>query len=329
MDSNTNVIKVFENHKFGQVRILLLENTPWFILVDVCKALEIGNPSQAMTRLDEDEKMTLTLNEGHSGQRGGAQMVNVVNEPGLYTLVLRSRKAEAKQFKRWITHEVLPTIRKHGAYMTDSVLEQVMKNPDTIYSLAAQLLEDKAKCEELSRQLKDAQPKAKYFDSFIRADGCICMFVVPNHLTLQWANEFLRLYPSAKLLVASKRDFETARRKKFCARIATGDYDAVIIGHSQFEKIPVSAERQERILNEQIDEIEGAIAEAKSRNGERFTIKQMEKTRKGLEVKLEKLKASDRKDDVITFEQLGVDRLFVDEAHAFKNRAKCCRTRQD
>ena len=145
------------------------------------------------------------------------------------------------------------------------------------------------------------------------------MFVVPNHLTLQWANEFLRLYPSAKLLVASKKDFETARRKKFCARIATGDYDAVIIGHSQFEKIPVSAERQERILTAQIDEIENAIAEMKSQNGERFSIKQMEKTRKGLEARLEKLRATDRKDDVITFEQLGVDRLFVDEAHAFKN----------
>mgnify|MGYP001750532051 FL=1 len=145
------------------------------------------------------------------------------------------------------------------------------------------------------------------------------MFVVPNHLTLQWANEFLRLYPSAKLLVASKKDFETARRKKFCARIATGDYDAVIIGHSQFEKIPVSAERQERILTAQIDEIENAIAEMKSKNGERFSIKQMEKTRKGLEARLEKLRATDRKDDVITFEQLGVDRLFVDEAHAFKN----------
>ena len=143
--------------------------------------------------------------------------------------------------------------------------------------------------------------------------------VVPNHLTLQWANEFLRLYPSAKLLVASKKDFETARRKKFCARIATGDYDAVIIGHSQFEKIPVSAERQERILTAQIDEIENAIAEMKSQNGERFSIKQMEKTRKGLEARLEKLRATDRKDDVITFEQLGVDRLFVDEAHAFKN----------
>ncbi len=145
------------------------------------------------------------------------------------------------------------------------------------------------------------------------------MFVVPNHLTLQWANEFLRLYPSAKLLVASKKDFETARRKKFCARIATGDYDAVIIGHSQFEKIPVSAERQERIFTAQIDEIENAIAEMKSQNGERFSIKQMEKTRKGLEARLEKLRATDRKDDVITFEQLGVDRLFVDEAHAFKN----------
>ena len=131
-------------------------------------------------------------------------------------------------------------------------------------------------------------------------------------------------YPSAKLLVASKKDFETARRKKFCARIATGDYDAVIIGHSQFEKIPVSAERQERILTAQIDEIENAIAEMKSQNGERFSIKQMEKTRKGLEARLEKLRATDRKDDVITFEQLGVDRLFVDEAHAFKNRTKRC-----
>ena len=145
------------------------------------------------------------------------------------------------------------------------------------------------------------------------------MFVVPNHLTLQWANEFLRLYPSAKLLVATKKDFETANRKKFCARIATGDYDAVIIGHSQFERIPLSAERQEQQLREQIDEIEGAIAELKYQRGENFTIKQMEKTRKSLEARLDKLLAADKKDDVITFEQLGVDRLFVDESHAFKN----------
>lgn len=145
------------------------------------------------------------------------------------------------------------------------------------------------------------------------------MFVVPNHLTMQWANEFLRLYPSAKLLVATKKDFETANRKKFCARIATGDYDAVIIGHSQFERIPLSAERQERQLREQIDEIEGAIAELKYQRGENFTIKQMEKTRKSLEARLDKLLAADKKDDVITFEQLGVDRLFVDESHGFKN----------
>ena len=145
------------------------------------------------------------------------------------------------------------------------------------------------------------------------------MFVVPNHLTLQWSNEFLRLYPGAKLLVATKKDFETARRKKFCARIATGDYDAVIIGHSQFEKIPISAECQERLLQEQIDDIEDAIAELKYSKGETFTIKQMEKTRKTLQTRLDKLMAEEKKDDVVTFEQLGVDRLFVDESHAFKN----------
>ena len=145
------------------------------------------------------------------------------------------------------------------------------------------------------------------------------LFVVPNHLTLQWAQEFLHLYPSAKLLVASKKDFETANRKKFCARIATGDYDAVIIGHSQFEKIPLSFERQERIIQEQIDEIQGGIAELKHSSGDKFTIKQMEKSRKQLEMKLEKLRATERKDDVVTFEELGVDRLFVDESHHFKN----------
>ena len=145
------------------------------------------------------------------------------------------------------------------------------------------------------------------------------LFVVPNHLTEQWAAEFLHLYPNAKLLVARSKDFERANRKKFCARIATGDYDAVIIGHSQFERIPLSFERQERIIQEQIDEIQDAISELKYASGERFTVKQMEKSRKNLEQKLEKLRAADRKDDVITFEQLGVDRLFVDESHAFKN----------
>ena len=150
------------------------------------------------------------------------------------------------------------------------------------------------------------------------------LFVVPNHLTEQWASEFLRLYPNAKLLVTSKKDFEPSNRKKFCARIATGDYDAVIIGHSQFEKIPLSAERQERLIQEQMDEIEEAIEEAKAQVGEHFTVKQLEKLRKSLKQKLEKLQGADRKDDVVTFEQLGVDRLFVDESQAFKNRAKRC-----
>ena len=145
------------------------------------------------------------------------------------------------------------------------------------------------------------------------------LFAVPNHLTEQWASEFLRLYPSANILVATKKDFEARNRKKFCAKIATGDYDAVIIGHSQFERIPVSQERQERLLQEQIAEIEDGLDELRSSGAERFTIKSLERTKKSLETKLKKLQDSARKDDVVTFEQLGVDRLFVDEAHSYKN----------
>ena len=145
------------------------------------------------------------------------------------------------------------------------------------------------------------------------------LFVVPNHLTEQWSGEFLRLYPSANILVATKKDFEPKNRKKFCARIATGEYDAVIIGHSQFEKIPVSMERQQRLLGEQIFEVEEGLRELKSQRAERFTIKSLERTKRGLEAKLKKLQDSSRKDDVVTFEQLGVDRLYVDEAHNYKN----------
>ena len=145
------------------------------------------------------------------------------------------------------------------------------------------------------------------------------LFAVPNHLTEQWASEFLRLYPAANILVATKKDFESRNRKKFCARIATGEYDAVIIGHSQFERIPMSIERQERLLHEQIDEIIDGIEEIKASGGERFTVKQLERTKKGLEERLKKLEAQERKDDVVTFEQLGVDRLYVDEAHSYKN----------
>jgi N12 class adenine-specific DNA methylase len=145
------------------------------------------------------------------------------------------------------------------------------------------------------------------------------LFAVPNHLTEQWAAEFLQLYPSANILVATKKDFETKNRKKFCARIATGDYDAIIIGHSQFEKIPMSIERQEKMLQMQIDEVMEGIDELKRNNGEKFTVKQMVRVQKSLEVRLAKLTDQSRKDDVVTFEELGIDRLFIDEAHYFKN----------
>ena len=145
------------------------------------------------------------------------------------------------------------------------------------------------------------------------------IFVVPNHLTEQWSSEFLRLYPSANILVTKQRDFETKNRKKFCARIATGDYDAVIIGHSQFEKIPISKQRQERLLQDQIAEITMGISELKESGGEKFSVKELERTKRSLESRLEKLRADDKKDDVVTFEQLGVDRMFVDEAHNYKN----------
>ena len=145
------------------------------------------------------------------------------------------------------------------------------------------------------------------------------LFVVPNHIIEQFASEFLQLYPSANILVATKKDFETKNRKKFCSRIATGEFDAVIIGHSQFERIPMSIERQIALLEEQISDITKGIASEKSNRGENYTIKQMEKTRKSLETRLEKLHKEERKDDVVTFEELGVDKLFVDEAHNYKN----------
>ena len=150
------------------------------------------------------------------------------------------------------------------------------------------------------------------------------LFVVPNHLTEQWASEFLQLYPSANILVATKKDFETKNRKKFCGRIATGDYDAIIIGHSQFEKIPMSIERQRAILEQQLDEVTEGIAELKKNRGDNFSVKQLERTKKSVKQKLDKLNDQSKKDDTVTFEELGVDRLIIDESHYYKNRAKRC-----
>ena len=150
------------------------------------------------------------------------------------------------------------------------------------------------------------------------------LIVVPNHLTEQWASEYLQLYPSANILVATAKDFETKNRKRFCGRIATGDYDAIIIGHSQLEKIPLSFERQQQMLQQQMDEIMEGIMEVKRNRGDRFSIKQLERSKKQVQLKLEKLNDQSRKDDVVTFEELGIDRLFIDEAHYYKNRAKRC-----
>ena len=150
------------------------------------------------------------------------------------------------------------------------------------------------------------------------------LFVVPNHLTEQWASEFLQLYPSANILVATKKDFETKNRKKFCGRIATGDYDAIIIGHSQFEKIPMSIERQRAILEQQLDEVTEGITELKKNRGDNFSVKQLERTKKSVKQKLDKLNDQSKKDDTVTFEELGVDRLFIDESHYYKNLLNIC-----
>lgn len=165
-DSNDNM-QVFQNDQFGDVRVVIKDGEPWFVAVDVCKALEIGNSRMAMERLDSDEKMTVSLTDSHSGKRGGAQLITIVNEPGLYTLVLGSRKPEAKAFKRWITHEVIPSIRKHGAYMTESTLEQVCRNPEAVLLIVDKLLLERNKNEHLEAELSDARPKAAFYDAFV------------------------------------------------------------------------------------------------------------------------------------------------------------------
>lgn len=167
-----NEIQVFTSEQFGQMRTMMIEGEPWFVAADVCKALEIRNNRDAMNRLDEDEKMTVGLTDGHSGQRGGAQQIGVINEAGLYVLTLTSRKPEAKAFKRWLTHEVIPSIRKHGAYMTEPLLNQVLEQPEIILVLAQQLLDERNQKEAAEKKLKLAQAKVDYFDSFVDAGDC-------------------------------------------------------------------------------------------------------------------------------------------------------------
>lgn len=166
----TNKFEVFKNDEFGQIRVMVQSNNPWFIAADVCKALGIGNPSMAIARLDDDEKMTLSSTEGHSNKRGGAQMYSLVNESGLYTLVLTSRKKCAADFKRWITHDVIPSIRKHGAYMTDDLAAEVLENPNKIYEIAENLLRERDLRIRIQKEMDEARPKAVYYDAFISRD---------------------------------------------------------------------------------------------------------------------------------------------------------------
>ena len=195
-----NELRVFENSEFGQVRTIDQNGEPWFVAADVCRALDVGNPSQALTKLDEDEKMTLTSNEGHSGQRGGAQSFNVVNEPGLYSLVLGSRKPEAKAFKRWITHEVIPAIRKHGAYATPEMVEKMLGDPDVMIRTLTALKEERQKVEKLAAKVEEDKPKVLFADSVSASKQCILV------------GELAKLLRQNGVNVGQTRMFERLRR---------------------------------------------------------------------------------------------------------------------
>ena len=178
---NNNMV-IFESKEFGQVRSVLRDGEPWFVAADVCKALDVGNATRTVSRLDEDERMTLTTNKGHSGQRGGAQVLNMVSESGLYSIILTSRKPEAKAFKRWIIHEVIPSIRKHGAYVADSVLNQLDEHPELVSDFISQLRVENAEARKSRELLEQARaenallaPKAGYYDSFVGIESLTCL----------------------------------------------------------------------------------------------------------------------------------------------------------
>lgn len=209
-----NKIEVFKNEQFGEIRTTLIENEPWFVAVDVCRALEIGNSSQAISRLDADEKMiTLISNEGN--KRGNPNMT-VVNEPGLYTLILSSRKPEAKAFKRWITHDVIPMIRKTGCYMTDSVLERIRKDPTFTYTLAKVMLREKDRADALEAELDAAKPKADYYDAFVNPYDCTNIrttakeLKIPERIFVRFllAEGYMFRSPSNQLLPYNKKSNE-------------------------------------------------------------------------------------------------------------------------
>lgn len=198
-----NMIETFTSKQFGEVRITLINNEPWFFATDVCKALEIGNAPMTTSRLDEDERMTINSSDSHSGQRGGAQTFTVINEPGLYTLVLKSRKPEAKAFKRWITHEVLPLIRKTGGYMTDTLIQRIQNDPAVIYEFADALLAERKRTMALSQELDRAKPKADYFDAFVNPDDCTNIRTTAKELNIP-ERQFVKFLSKEKFLFRSR-----------------------------------------------------------------------------------------------------------------------------
>lgn len=198
-----NMIETFTSKQFGEVRITLINDEPWFFATDVCKALDIGNAPMTTSRLDEDERMTINSSDSHSGQRGGAQTFTVINEPGLYTLVLKSRKPEAKAFKRWITHEVLPIIRKTGGYMTDTLIQRIQNDPAVIYEFADALLAERKRSMALSQELDRAKPKADYFDAFVNPDDCTNIRTTAKELNIP-ERQFVKFLLKEKFLFRSR-----------------------------------------------------------------------------------------------------------------------------
>ncbi len=246
-----NKITIFENIDFGQIRTVCLQGEPWFAAVDVCRALDISNPTVALGRLDSDEKMTLSLNEGHKEQRGGAQMLNIINEPGLYTLVLGSRKPEARAFRRWITHSVIPEIRKYGGYMTDSLLQQMKEKPEVLYQFAESLLKERDENARLQDEITNMKPKAEFFDTFVLTETCTNIrntakeLRIPEKRFIKFLleNGFLYRSPSGELLPYSNpKNDEYFRVKDFMRNGYVGVYTLITpIGKNYIRQLAEAA----------------------------------------------------------------------------------------
>ncbi len=246
-----NKFIIFKSNDFGQIRTTCIDGEPWFAVIDVCRALEIGNPTAALRRLDSDEKMTLNLSKGHKDQRGGAQMLNIVNEPGLYTLILKSRKPEAQAFRRWIVHEVIPSIRKNGGYITDSLLQQMKESPEILYQFAESLLKERDENARLQDEITDMKPKVEFFDTFVLTETCTNIrntakeLRIPEKRFIKFLLEsgFLYRSPSGELLPYSNpKNDELFRVKDFMRNGYVGVYTLITpIGKNYIRQLAETA----------------------------------------------------------------------------------------